>query len=77
VKELKELRPGDAVTRWIGGKHGGVPVELKVTSVTNILIICGDWKFNRHTGGEIDSDLGWDGIRFTGSILEAKEEEKE
>lgn len=27
------------------------------------------WKFNRETLGEVDEDLGWDGITKTGSTL--------
>ena len=44
-------------------------MQLEVTELTEKEIICGSWKFSKITGGEIDEDLGWDGIN-TGSILE-------
>ena len=43
-------------------------MPLKVTDITETRIICGPWEFSRETGGEIDEELGWDGIN-TGSLL--------
>ena len=49
-------------------------MPLKVTEVTDTLVICGWWTFDRETGVEEDPELGW-GRSFgvTGSFL--KEEE--
>lgn len=58
------MKPGDTVTRILVG----MPMELKVTEVTDELIICGPWKFSRRTGAEIDEDLGWN-EQTTGSYL--------
>ena len=59
------IKKGDTVERILGGS---IPMELKVTDVTKTEIVCGGWKFCRLTGGEIDEDIGWDGIN-TGSFL--------
>lgn len=34
------------------------------------------WTFHPQTGAEIDEDLGWDGVRLTGSVLWRPEEPK-
>ena len=59
------IQIGDKVTRLLGGC---LPMVLTVTEVTDDRIICGDWEFSKHTGGEIDELLGWDGLN-TGSLL--------
>ena len=61
------VRTGDTVTRMLAGV---VPMVLRVTSVTDRLIVCGDWTFDRETGVEEDEEIGW-GVKFghTGSYL--------
>jgi len=44
------------VTRMLAGT---IPMELTVTELTDDIITCGAWTFCRHTGAEIDEDLGW------------------
>jgi phage-related minor tail protein len=64
--KFENIKIGDTVTRLLGGK---VPMQLRVSKVTEDLIECGPWKFLKATGGEVDEDLGWDGYN-TGSILQ-------
>ena len=59
------IKPGDTITRMLAGT---VPMKLKVTSVDENYIHCGDWKFDIKTGAEIDEDLGWDSTG-TGSYI--------
>lgn len=66
-KQLKNLKVGDVVTRYISSKR--LPNKLKVTKITDSLIFCGPWKFDKETGAEIDEDLGWDKYN-TGSVIE-------
>ena len=62
------IKSGDRVTRMIGQ---GVPMDLKVSEVTDTEIICGPWKFCKVTGAEIDDDMGWGAPPLpTGSYLE-------
>lgn len=63
---LKSIKAGDQVVRLLAGE---IPMTLRVTDVTDDIIACGSWTFNRATGGEIDEDLGWDGVSATGSFL--------
>lgn len=77
-KNLKfgHVKKGDKVIRLLGGK---VRMELIVGDVDDEIIYCGSsdglipvdegWKFRRQNGAEVDEDLGWDGINFTGSVL--------
>lgn len=65
-KFLIDLKKGDPVTRMLAGT---VPMNLKVTAIDENIITCGWWTFNRATGGEVDADLGWDGVNHTGSVL--------
>lgn len=68
-----EVKVGDKVTRMLAG----IPCELKVTAVTDELVICGGdekehvgWWFDKKTGAEVDEDLGWGPPpKFTGSYL--------
>jgi hypothetical protein len=57
--KLSEVRVGDVVTRIIGG----VPMDLRVTSVDEHFIYCGPpgmgWKFDRVSGIEVDEEIGW------------------
>lgn len=62
---FEHIKPGDQVTRLICGT---MPMELKVTKVDDKLIHCGDWTFDRVTGGEVDEDLGWTAYS-SGSVL--------
>lgn len=62
---------GDIVVRNLCG----ILMPLKVTDLTDKLIICGGrkeehigWWFDRNTGAEIDEELGWNSTR-TGSVL--------
>lgn len=51
-----EIKVGQFVTRMIAGT---IPMELRVTEITEDRIYCGGWEFDRATGAEIDDDLGW------------------
>ena len=62
---LSEIKTEDKITRMICGT---MPMELKVSQVTEDFIYCGPWKFLRASGGEVDEDLGWDGYN-TGSFI--------
>ncbi len=66
--KLYNVQPGDLIMRMLSGK---VPMELKVSEITEDKIICGPYEFSRETGGEIDKDLGWDGVvtKPTGSFI--------
>ena len=59
------IKVGDVVSRWVAN----MPLmKLKVTAVDETLIHCGDWKFSRKNGAEIDEDLDWN-EQHTGSYL--------
>jgi hypothetical protein len=63
---FEHVKPGDVVTRMLGGE---IPMKLKVQTVTDTIIDCG-WTFDRKTGAEIDEDLGWGPPpKTTGSYL--------
>jgi hypothetical protein len=57
---MDEIKVGDTVTRWLAGT---IPMELRVTEVTDTEILCGErgvgWMFDKKTGAEIDEELGW------------------
>ena len=55
---LQNVRPGDTVERMLCGM---LPMQLRVTQVTEDRVICGDWEFSRVNGAEIDDELGWTG----------------
>ena len=63
--KISEVKTGDVVIR----NMCGVEMKLKVSEVTDDLIICGDWHFNRVTGGEVDEEIGSDGYDRVCSIL--------
>ena len=63
---LGMVRASDTVRRLIGGQ---LAMYLKVTKVTDTEIHCGDWRFAKSTGGELDEDLGWT-EHATGSVIE-------
>lgn len=64
--KLEDIKEGDVITRLLGGS---IPMELKVSKVSEDFIVCGPWLFSRKTGLEIDKDLGWDGITVSGSYI--------
>jgi hypothetical protein len=64
---LAEVSVGDTVTRLLGGE---IPHGLKVSEVTDTLIVCGPWTFDKATGAEVDEDLDWGPLpKHTGSFL--------
>lgn len=63
--KLEGIAVGDEVVRLIGGE---IPMPLKVDKVTDTLVVCGPWEFDKETGAEIDEELGL-GVEGTGSIL--------
>lgn len=65
----EDYKVGDVATRWLAGT---IRMDLKVTSVTDKLIICGEagWQFDKKTGAEVDEDLGWGSPpKITGSFI--------
>ncbi len=52
---MAEMKIGDTVTRNLAGAE----MRLKVSDVTEDLIICGPWSFCKKTGAEVDEDLDW------------------
>ena len=67
-KKLTDYVVGDKITRMIGNT---VPMTVTITAITPnfIEVNNGAWLFHKDTGGEVDTDLGWDGVTITGSIL--------
>jgi hypothetical protein len=63
---LENIKIGDIVDRYFCVIPK--PMKLKVTAITDKLIVCGDWTFDKYTGGEVDAYLGWDGTN-TGSYI--------
>jgi hypothetical protein len=63
---IHKIKVGDTVHRYLSSVE--IPMDLKVTEITDEKIICGAWEFSKETGGEIDDYLGW-GPYLTGSIL--------
>ncbi len=64
-----EIQVGQEVTRLLAGT---IPMQLRVTAVTEDRIICGDYEFDRATGAEIDEFLGWGPppkFKMTGSFI--------
>jgi hypothetical protein len=53
---FEKVGVGDLVVRMLAGT---VPMKLHVSRVTDRVITCGDWEFDRATGAEIDELLGW------------------
>ena len=54
--EFENLRVGDVVVRMLAGT---LPMKLQVSDITDQLIVCSAWQFDRSTGAEIDEELGW------------------
>lgn len=62
------VKVGDRVVRMLAGS---IPMELRVTDVTDKLILCGEWTFDRQTGAEVDEYLGWGPPpAYTGSYIQ-------
>lgn len=86
MKDFSYLKPGDKVTRMLAGT---VPMMVVVGLIEDGLIYCGSndgyvkpdkvegWSFRIENGAEVDTDLGWDGIKTTGSFLKHSEEQQE
>ncbi len=53
---FENLRVGDVVVRMLAGT---LPIKLQVSDITDQLIVCSAWQFDRATGAEIDEELGW------------------
>lgn len=56
MTEFENLKVGDVVTRMLGGT---IPMRLSVSAITDRIITCSAWQFDKATGAEIDEDLGW------------------
>lgn len=79
MTDFSYLKPGDTITRLLGGK---ISMKMVVREVGDTLLTCdaidkdsgklfrGGWTFDRKTGTEEDHELGW-GVKFgvTGSFL--------
>lgn len=57
MKSLFDTLVGDTVFRYFADTTE--PMPLKVTSVTEERVVCGEWQFDMRTGAEIDEFLGW------------------
>jgi hypothetical protein len=53
---FEKLRVGDVVVRMLAGT---LPMKLQVSEITEQLIVCSAWLFDKATGAEIDEELGW------------------
>lgn len=65
TESFTDINVGDAVNRYVDET---MLMKLKVTRIDEQYIYCGDWKFSRRNGAEIDEDLGWSESK-TGSYL--------
>lgn len=77
MANFEYLKPGDEITRLLGGS---VRMPMIVREVSGDLVICdvihngkifyGGWAFDRNSGVEEDASLQW-GIKYgkTGSVL--------
>jgi hypothetical protein len=66
--DLSTAQVGDIVTRLLMGR---VPMDLYISELTEDIVKCGDWTFNRHTGYEIDEDLSISASRLIRHIPKA------
>ena len=70
---FEKVGVGDMVVRMLAGT---LPMKLHVSRVTDQIITCGDWEFDRETGAEIDELLGWGPPPLmTGSYLDSSKTE--
>jgi hypothetical protein len=74
--DYSNLQVGDELTRSLAGVIdmqvivGYIDDEkFKVGSEDGTVTWQEGWTFNKKTGLEIDEDLGWDGIKTTGSYI--------
>lgn len=51
---MSTLKKGDVVTRMLAGT---IPMQLRITDITDNKIVCGAWVFDKETGHEIDDDI--------------------
>ena len=73
MTEFKNLKVGDVVTRMLGGT---IPMRLSVSAITDRIITCSDWQFDKASGAEIDEELGWGPLPLmTGSYLDPSKTE--
>ncbi len=56
IMGFEKLRVGDVVVRMLAGT---LPMKLQVSDITDQLIVCSAWRFDKVTGAEIDEELGW------------------
>lgn len=64
---MLNVKLGDTVVRMLAG---AIPMKLVVSEVTEDIITCGDYTFDRKTGAEIDDELGWGPkYGYTGSYV--------
>lgn len=61
---IDRLKVGDTVTRMLST----IPMQLKITKITDSRIICGEWEFSKRNGAEMDEYMGWNEEQ-TGSYL--------
>lgn len=77
MASFEHVKVGDIVSRSIGGLK---PHDIIVGEITDGIIYAGNhvvgttkkegaWGFRVANGAEVDEDLGWDGIKVTGSFL--------
>lgn len=73
MTRFENLDVGDMVTRMLGGT---IPMKLPVSAMTDQIITCSAWQFDRATGAEIDEILGWGPPPLmTGSYLDPSKTE--
>lgn len=53
---LENLRVGGVVVRMLAGT---LLMKLQVSGITDELIICSAWQFDKATGAKINEELGW------------------
>ena len=70
---FEKLRVGDVAVRMLAGT---LPMKLQVSDITDQLITCSAWQFDKATGAEIDEELGWGPPPLmTGSYLDPSQSE--
>ena len=68
MTEFENLKVGDVVTRMLGGT---IPMRLSVSAITDRIITCSAWQFDKASGAEIDEELGLGPLPLmTGSYLD-------
>ena len=70
---FEKLKVGDVVVRMLAGT---IPMKLQVSEITEQLIVCSAWQFDKATGAEIDEELGWGPPPLmTGSYIDSSKTE--